>query len=98
MYVSLLHHQGVQALVPGRRCALQTPPLVEAPNLQDPDQAWPMYQRSDEEERLTVRLSEIYLQVPVLLRPSAHVLRISCGPPMCALDLRQHTHLPVRAL
>ena len=36
-----------------------------------------MYQRSDEEERLTVRLSEIYLQVPVLMRPSAHVLRIS---------------------
>ena len=45
-----------------------------------------------------MRLSEIYLQVPVLMRPSAHVLRISCGPPMCALDLRQHTHLPVRAL
>lgn len=44
-------------------CVLQTPPLEGLPDLGEPDQAWPLYQHSNEEERLTVRMSDIYLKV-----------------------------------
>ncbi len=44
-------------------CCLQTPPLPSLPNMGDPDTAYPQYQQSPEEERLNVRLSDIYLKV-----------------------------------
>ncbi|CAL5219417.1 g1245 [Coccomyxa viridis] len=40
----------------------KTPPLPSLPNMGDPDTAYPQYQQSPEEERLNVRLSDIYLK------------------------------------
>ena len=44
-------------------CCMQTPPQHSLPNVGEPDTAYPQYQQSPEEERLTVRLSDIYLKV-----------------------------------
>ena len=52
-----------QLLGPNAAPCLQTPPLHGVPSVGEPDSAWPQYQQSREEERETVRLSDIYLKV-----------------------------------
>ena len=52
-----LHSAGLTDL------SMQTPPTAMLPALATPDLAWPLNQSSDEEERLTVRLENMYERV-----------------------------------
>ena len=59
----------------------QTPLLEGLPDLGEPDKAWPLHQHSAEEERCTVRLTDIYLKVSSPNRPLT----------VCAADTNSHT-------
>ena len=63
----------------------QTPLLEGLPDLGEPDKAWPLHQQSAEEERCTVRLTDIYLKVSSPHRQ----------PTICTADSNNHAAIMI---